>query len=342
MTRQFLEIVLLGDSVSWSNQLPYGQRYADFIEAELQERFGETTLVDVAACGDGGNTAEEGLARIERDCIAYSPHAVVISFGTNDACRGLSRDRFMRSYRTLVEKAARDTGALVVLETLPTLDEERHSFRNSPQAFMYGGLEKYLEQYSHSHVREISRTHKLPLHERFAIYHQEKKADPAAGGRLILPDGAHFTREGNRFFAHTLVDLLYPVLSKNEPRRSSDAAHWLDRAGTNVVYLEACAALETGKLAGMMTNQMLPVRLMLQQCRSFARRAYAYAEDPKMAGETLAVERLATGFLAAQRAYAPFNDEARRGSAEWGIEQLKECTHPLAAKLRETLNALAA
>jgi len=54
MTRKYLQVVLLGDSWTWSARTPYGRRYADFLELELQIIMGDQWVVDVAACGDGG------------------------------------------------------------------------------------------------------------------------------------------------------------------------------------------------------------------------------------------------------------------------------------------------
>lgn len=339
MARKYLQVVLFGDSVSWSGGAAYGSRYADFLEEALQSAAGKDALIDVAACGDGGNTAQEGLARIERDCIDYAPDIVVINFGGNDAIRSPSREIFKTSYERILSRLKNETHAVVVLETLPTLDEERHQCRQIPQALMHGGLEKYIEFYSHSFIRNTAVLRGCILHDRFRIYHQEISKNPAQREVLIQADGVHFTVEGNKFFAETLAAVIIPVLPRAFPAVEKSPGFWYERATVNPAYMEACAALENGRLKEFFFEpKSYSSRLALQRTRSFARRA-SVADSNEIAQKATLVERLAAGFLAAERIFSAPVPEIIKGSAEWALRMLEEVNHQtIARKLSEFLN----
>ena len=42
--RRFVQVVMLGDSITWSANVPFGQRYGDYIEQELQALLGDRVL----------------------------------------------------------------------------------------------------------------------------------------------------------------------------------------------------------------------------------------------------------------------------------------------------------
>ncbi|MCM8788348.1 MAG: GDSL-type esterase/lipase family protein, partial [Candidatus Omnitrophica bacterium] len=164
MTKNFLEVVLFGASMAWSPNAAIGERYADFIEGKLSSALGESWIVDVAACGDGGNTAQEGFERIERDCLSYQPLIVVLSFGANDSIRAPDREQFKLFYRKIINHIKQNATEHIILETIPTLDQKLHSQRNNPLALFYGGLESYVEFFSHFFIREIGKNEKIPVH----------------------------------------------------------------------------------------------------------------------------------------------------------------------------------
>jgi len=335
---RFLQIVLFGNSLSWSWRAPYGKRYADFVEAEIQNHI-KGCIVDVAACGNGGDTAELGLRRVERDCIEYDPQVVVVNFGVNDIFK-VSKITFEYAYQTLIETILKKTKALLILETIPFLDEKRFRQYHPPQQALFcEGLESYLERFSHSFIREMTVKYSLLLHDRFEIFHRGLEKNPSLGEKLIRDDGIHLTIEGNKFFASTLAEMIIHSLSKIQCS-SDNAAYWLEKAKQNPIYRECCIMLEKGNLeqsllsSGTQGKENTPKRLLLQQCRSFARRAHTLASDRKTECEALLTERLAAGFLAVERALNPPCEEALTGSIEWAVQKLYDVrSEPLAQKL---------
>lgn len=299
MGKKFIEIVLLGDSISWSTRSPYGKRYADFVEAGVQKRLGDQWEVDVAACGQGGNTAEEGLKRIERDVISYDPDVVVINFGGNDATRAPSRETFMTALRSIVDTLRKETRAALVIETIPGLDPKRHGWRERDDIIRRGGPDAYLEAFANSFIRELAVGSDIPLHDRFVIFHDMLSKDPSVMNRFLRADGVHLTVEGNKVFGETLVEVLIPVISGIQvaPGNKELANVWLERARNNPVFRDCCAVLAREQTLNAQEEDMPAVRLLLQQSRSFARRAGVLARDPRIAREALIAERLAAGLL---------------------------------------------
>jgi acyl-CoA thioesterase I len=326
MANQHLQVVLFGDSLTWSARAAYGKRYADFLEAELQAHCGTNWMVDVAACGDGSNTAGEGLARIERDCLAYRPQIVVLSFGGNDSVRS-TREEFRRDYAAVIDTIRTKTGARLIVESPVTKD---YTWKDATNVAVRRS------------IGEAAAQSGLPFHDRFALFQQELARDPARSAALIRGDGVHLTIEGNRFFAHTLAGLIVPLWPATGTGAPDDALFWLRQAQSNTVFRQCCAALrDKGSLKAAPLQ-----RLPLQQCRSFARHARALAGDAQVAQQALLAEGLAAGFLAAERALNRFPDadpDCASDSVAWAMALLDGArADPLAGTLMRRLTELQA
>lgn len=335
MEKSFLEIVLFGDSMTWSPGVPIGQRYSDHLEQKLSKILGEEWIVDVAACGDGGNTAQEGFERIQRDCISYQPNIVVVSFGANDSIRAPDREQFKTYYRKIINTIRENATKHIILETIPTLDQEWHSQRNNPKAIFYGGLENYVEFFSHSFIRELAKQEKLILHDRFKIYHSEIEKDSSARERLIQKDGVHLTENGNEFFAESLSKLMAEIVPEIH-HHPSNPETWLEKAKLNPVYIDCCSNLESGGLKEYLSENPALKRLMLQQTHSFLKRAFAFSSNEKQQEEIKKIECFTSALMATERFFNSEDKkvkEKNRQFLESCLEKIPEDT--LAKKLFE-------
>ena len=64
-----------------------------------------TAPINIINAGIGGNCAQQGCDKIERDVINYSPDLVVVCFGLNDACSGLENiDKYVSSLKEIFRK----------------------------------------------------------------------------------------------------------------------------------------------------------------------------------------------------------------------------------------------
>ncbi len=86
-----VNIVFLGDSVTHGCfSSGYGKASYDRFESytvkfhKMLTVLFPNTVFNIINSGIGGNTASMGLARFDRDVLAYHPDLVVISFGLND------------------------------------------------------------------------------------------------------------------------------------------------------------------------------------------------------------------------------------------------------------------
>ncbi|MCM8821713.1 MAG: SGNH/GDSL hydrolase family protein [Candidatus Omnitrophica bacterium] len=331
MTKNFLEIVLFGDSMAWSPGVAVGKRYADFIEEKISSALGENWIVDVAACGDGGNTAQEGFERLERDCISYQPHIVALSFGANDSIRAPDREQFKFFYRKIINHIKQNATEHIILETIPTLDPKLHSQRNNPLALFYGGLEAYVEFFSHSFIRETGKNENILVHDRFKIYHQEIEKEPELREKWIQKDGVHLTEQGNEFFAHSLVSIILPIVPQIH-QVFVNAENFLQQAQLNPIYIDCLSALKTGNLKEYLSQSQNLKRLMLQKSRSFSRRAIAFSDNEKVRNEAMIVECFACGFMAAEKIFNTQEKVIIEKSRQWAILQLEKISDDAAAK----------
>lgn len=94
-----MRIVFFGDSITEGcfelfdnhcggidviRDIPSG--YASLVTERLKKRFGEDEVIAFNA-GVGGETAADGLKRIDSDVIAKKPDIVTVCFGLNDICQ---------------------------------------------------------------------------------------------------------------------------------------------------------------------------------------------------------------------------------------------------------------
>ena len=319
---RFTQVVLFGDSLSWSMRAPYGRRYADCLEAALQRGFGSRTCVDVAACGAGGNTARGALPRIRRDVLEYEPDVVVLNFGANDAGRE-EKAGFESSYRRILQLLREKTDALVVCETIPVLDEEWHAYRDREAAKAAGGLNRHLEAFSHSFVRRVAAERGLTVHDRFRIYHDALAGDASLRAGLIRRDGVHLTEAGNAYFADSLAGLIVARLAERARSPRDRSGDWLGKAAGNPALRRVLAAAGApGTLETELLRDEQTTRLELQQARSLARRAAVCTAADEERRIATRLEALAAALMAARRVLRPALPVAGSGSREWALEQL--------------------
>lgn len=319
----FLQVVMLGDSITWSSQVPFGKRYGDFIETELQARLGGRVVVDVAVCGDGSDTTGQGLERLERDCLAYEPHLVLLNLACNNMLR--ETDYIETELRTIIERIrARCPATRIIPETIPTVDEKRHAWRRHPEILKAGGLKKVCEVRVHDIIRRLAREYGLTVHDRFRDFHRALAKRAEVNKKLICADGVHQTAAGNRYFARSAARLLAEAVILPPVTSKRPAAAWLALAEQNPAYQHGCHCLDHGGLAQFLRTSGSWSRLMFQQARSFARRAACMASHPSVKSRALTVAALAAAFSALQRALPyEIHQNPSAGNLRWLLKQIQ-------------------
>lgn len=72
--------------------------------------------LNIINAGIAGGSAPQGLQRLERDVIPYSPDLVVMCFGLNDACKGLDNIKeYVDSLRGIFKKLKEDKREVIFM-----------------------------------------------------------------------------------------------------------------------------------------------------------------------------------------------------------------------------------
>jgi len=108
-------VVFLGDSNTRRNDV------VNLVEQYTILRF-PTRRVTFFNVGIGGDTAEGGAARFERDVLSKNPTVVFVTYGANDVLRS-SSDRFVAAIEQMVN-AARSRNIRIYISTYPLLGRD--------------------------------------------------------------------------------------------------------------------------------------------------------------------------------------------------------------------------
>ena len=102
--------------------------YPHLLHRALKRRF-PCAVMNTIVTAVGGEDAEQGASRFERDVLPHRPDVVFLDYGLND--RGIGLERANRAWRNMIE-AALSRSARVILLT-PTADLTQVPTGRSPQ-----------------------------------------------------------------------------------------------------------------------------------------------------------------------------------------------------------------
>ena len=181
-------IVCLGDSVTGVYYHTGGRRaYPEMLEISLK-RLSPAANITVVNAGVSGNTAANGLARLDREVLSHKPQLVTISFGLNDVARQ-PIDAFRKSLVELIHRC-REAGSRVVLCT--------PNFVIDTTARPTVKVREFCEA-----IRAVGREQQTPVCDQFAAGEAQQKRDPWAW-RLTMSDEIHPNMAGHKGMAEEL------------------------------------------------------------------------------------------------------------------------------------------
>ncbi|HOV76836.1 MAG TPA: SGNH/GDSL hydrolase family protein [Sedimentisphaerales bacterium] len=161
--------------------------YPHLLHRGLKERF-PYAVVNVVVTAIGGENAEAGAKRFERDVLALRPDVVTIDYALNDRGIGLSRAEI--AWKAMIARA-KASGAKVILLT-PTPDTNaKLDDPNDP-------LNQHAEQ-----IRRLARENSVALVDSLALF----QARIHAGETLesFMSQGNHPNRKGHEIVAAGLL-----------------------------------------------------------------------------------------------------------------------------------------
>lgn len=150
--------------------------------------------------GIGGNNTSHGIARLERDVLAYEPDFVTICFGTNDFNRQgsgspqVTPEDYRKNLITMITEIQK-IGAVPILVTSPIIQEYPCG---GPDLYPEGSVNAGLDVYV-GIVRGLADEYDVPLVDVHAIMDKDYTAD-----EVLVSDGVHLTETGNKVFTDAL------------------------------------------------------------------------------------------------------------------------------------------
>ncbi len=179
-------ITALGDSLTQGWMVNKG--YCDFLAEMLQQKFPASNF-KIINKGIPGNTAEQGLLRLDRDVIENDPDLVFIQFALNDAYTGYSYPEFKKIISRIIKRIKNKTNAEILLITSVPLMNERE---NRHAELFYSQLE------------ELSDEEKIPI-SRVHDYWKKKIKSGINFHDLVQEDGVHPTEMGYKLMAESII-----------------------------------------------------------------------------------------------------------------------------------------
>ena len=181
-------IAALGDSLTQGWMCPKG--YLDFLEEMIRTRYPKSSIRYING-GVPGNTARDGLARLDGHILIHQPHLILIQFALNDAYMGISPQAFKRDILSIIERIEFATDAEIALVTSTLINDTREN----PVALTFYEV-----------LEEIGRTKKIvlaPVHR----YWQEQINRGVPHESLVQGDLVHPTVEGYRLMAEAIMEI---------------------------------------------------------------------------------------------------------------------------------------
>ena len=116
-TGRYRTVVALGDSIVEGYGV--GEGWPEMLARSLADSFPDVRVINA---GRSGDTAGQGLSRLEDDVLTHDPDLVLVSFGLNDMKNGIPVEQFGEDLGKVVDRISAH-GATVVLLTTTRLQK---------------------------------------------------------------------------------------------------------------------------------------------------------------------------------------------------------------------------
>ncbi|MEK6793129.1 MAG: GDSL-type esterase/lipase family protein [Spirochaetota bacterium] len=211
-------ICALGDSVTQgcmqAGVIDHENVYHDQLKRLLEAAHPATTF-SVINAGVGGETAAQGLFRLDRDVFRHSPDLVIIGFCLNDCGGGKDGIARYRQHMNGIISGIREKTAADIVVLTPNFMASRDNpniadvhrgktMENIIARQIDGTLAHYVAE-----LRDIARKNDAPLADVYAEWEAMEKCGEDATARLCNglnhPDAA-----GHSLIARTIMQLIQP------------------------------------------------------------------------------------------------------------------------------------
>jgi acyl-CoA thioesterase-1 len=192
--------VAFGDSITAGYGVVKG--FVFFLCAKITYTYPALNLLPVNT-GMSGDNSRDGLRRLNRDVLQYSPDLVTINFGINDAFSGISADQFTQNLERMAQEIRASGCSHIVFLSSEAIPEPWAEKQVLP---FWDAMRKAAEKTGNVYA---------DVHNRWL---RELEAERAVSN-LTIPGDLHPSEEGHRLIAeavfeaiqeHGLLDSLQP------------------------------------------------------------------------------------------------------------------------------------
>lgn len=181
-------IAALGDSLTYGWMTELG--YLDYLKSMLKKKFPGSRFKLVNR-GVPGDTASDGLRRVDNDVISLLPDLVLIQFALNDAYTDFTPEEFRKNIDSIISRIKDNSSSEIALLTSVALLDPYG--KRIAQEF----YKKILESGSENNIPVVS-VHK---------YWEKKISSGVMHSLLVQGDGIHPTEKGYELMAEAVFEL---------------------------------------------------------------------------------------------------------------------------------------
>lgn len=183
-----VKIAALGDSLTYGWMVENG--YIDYLKKMIEKDYPRCSC-RIFNRGVPGDTARDGLRRMDHDILRVNPDVVLIQFALNDAYMNYSPEEYQKNIDTIIIKIRDSTKSEIALVTSSAIlnrEENLHARR------FYKKLYESAERFD------------LPVaavHE----YWESRISSGVVHASLVQGDGVHPTEKGYELMAEAVFSL---------------------------------------------------------------------------------------------------------------------------------------
>lgn len=242
-------VAFLGDSITAA------RGYTKVIEHYAHMRFPERRIRFVNA-GEGGDTAQRSLQRLDRDVFAERATVLTVALGINDIGWGTRADDahrqgYLDGIRDIVTRSQRRGIRVFVCSPAITAEDPE----TAEKGYLQGMADEGMRLARSLGARTIDVSRAMRVIQRRVVSANATEKDPSKHTRLHVEDGVHLNDLGQLAMAFAILKGL------DAPSEVSSAT--LDAAGLRAVGAQGCSVSGVARMPGGVTFRRLDVGLPL-------------------------------------------------------------------------------
>ncbi|MBD5772061.1 arylesterase [Marinomonas colpomeniae] len=181
-------LLIMGDSLSAAYNLRQQDGWVSLLEKQLSQSNPEIKIVNASVSGE---TSQGGLSRFQPLLETHKPTWVILELGPNDALRGYPLNQTTINLETMVEQAEQANSTVLLIGN------------QIPQN--YG--KRYTQMFFNLY-KDIANKYKI-------AYLPFMLQDVALHKDLMLDDGLHPNKQGQKIVLNNILPYLEPLLLEN-------------------------------------------------------------------------------------------------------------------------------